>query len=72
MLSAGCATKIAKINPALTERIPAPVLQGTTYNDAIVLGVESRAIEAAITAARLTGRLAQDQASIPDTDLGQE
>ena len=40
------------------------------HAEARVLGVESRAIDAALTAARLTGRLGQDQENIPDTSLG--
>jgi hypothetical protein len=42
------------------------------HAEARILGVESRAIEAAIDAARLTGRLAQGQESIPDTGLGED
>ena len=40
------------------------------HAEARVLGVEARAIEAAIDAARLTGRMEMGQAFIPDTDLG--
>lgn len=41
------------------------------HAEARVLGVEARAIEAAIDAARLTGRMSNGQTFIPDTDLGQ-
>ncbi len=44
LLLQACGTTVGKLNPALTSKIPAPKLKGPTYNDAIVLGVESRAV----------------------------